>query len=100
MMVGGAFFNARARLQAQTRRKRVFGLLSTIIRSGTFRVGDRRNDLNTSIGISMRGPHSQGASGWGFGVILEKAQSITMRRYTFAGGNLHGCFCHIAGCHP
>jgi len=41
-----------------------------------------------------------GASGWGFGIILERAQSIAMRRCIFAGGNLHGYFCHIAGCHP
>ena len=39
-----------------------------------------------------------GASGAGFGIILERAQSIAMRRCIFAGGNLHGYFCHIAYC--
>jgi len=29
-----------------------------------------------------------GASGWGFGVFLVRAQSIAMRRCIFAGGNL------------
>jgi hypothetical protein len=39
-----------------------------------------------------------GASGWGFGIILERAQSIAMRRCIFAGGNLHGFFCHVVSC--
>jgi len=39
-----------------------------------------------------------GASGAGFGIILERAQSIAMRRCIFAGGNLHGFSCHIDGC--
>jgi hypothetical protein len=38
-----------------------------------------------------------GAAGTAFGIILERAQSISMRRCIYRGG---GAGCHIAWCRP
>ena len=42
-----------------------------------------------------------GAMGSSSGLlILERAQSIALRRCILNGGNLHGAFCHIEFCRP
>ena len=39
---------------------------------------------------------ANGASGWGSGIFLGRAQSFAMRRCIRAGGGLQGNFCYIA----
>jgi hypothetical protein len=41
---------------------------------------------------------TNGATGVGTGIFLNRAQAFTMRRCIAAGGNLMGGFCRIEGC--
>lgn len=41
---------------------------------------------------------ANGASGWGSGLIFERAQAFAMRRCIRAGGTLGGNFCRIEFC--
>ena len=41
---------------------------------------------------------ANGASGWGSGLIFERAQAFAIRRCIHAGGTLQGNTCYIAYC--